>query len=68
MSKKGSTHVVLYCLALRAELASTDGEKSGDMPQNLDETGDRSLPEIARRQVIGITILDGLHHNYRWVA
>jgi len=27
-----------------------------------------SLPEHARREVIGVPILNGLHHDYRWAA
>jgi putative transposase len=26
------------------------------------------LPEHARREVIGVSILNGLHHDYQWAA
>ena len=29
---------------------------------------DVGLPEYARRQVIGVPILNGLHHDYQWAA
>jgi putative transposase len=31
-------------------------------------SGDEGLPEDARRQAIGMPILNGLHYDYQWAA